>query len=82
MLFSMDEIDLIASCLKANPWGSVCIFNLEAKHVFLFKEIFTQVKGTKLQTKDYYVQYEEMRQKNNSILFEFKRLTKKELTIY
>ncbi len=82
MLFFMDEQDLIASCIKANPRGSVCIFNLETKNVLLLKGIFTQAKVTKLQLEDYYVQYEEIKQRINPILFEFQTLTKEELTIY
>lgn len=82
MLFCMDEEDLIASCMKANPRGSVCIFNLETKNVLLLKGIFTQVKVTKLQLEDYYVQYEEIKKRINPILFEFQTLTKEELEIY
>lgn len=82
MLFCMEEEDLIASCIKANPRGSVCIFNLEIKHVILLKGIFTQAKVTKLQLEEYYVQYEEIKQRINPILFEFQTLTKEELTIY
>ncbi|WP_429951363.1 hypothetical protein IGJ55_000113 [Enterococcus sp. AZ170] len=78
----MDDEDLIASCLKANPRGSVCILNLETKHVLLLKGIFTQVKVTKVQSKDYYVEYEEMRQRINPMLFEIQTLTKEELMIY
>lgn len=82
MLFSINEEDLLASCLKANPRGSVCIINLDTKHVVLLKGIFTQVKMTKLQLVDYCVRYEEIKQRINPILFEFQTLTKEELTIY
>ena len=82
MLFCMNEEDLIASCLKANHRGSVCIFNLETRHVLLLKGIFTQVKVTKLQSEDYYIQYKEISQRTTPILFEFQTLTKEELTIY
>ncbi|WP_375179491.1 hypothetical protein [Enterococcus rotai] len=81
-LFAFEEEDSVITCLEILPRGTVAFINLKTRRITLLQGLFTRIDITKKQLEDYKIQYEEIGQQINPILFEFQTLKRVELTIY